>query len=133
MSSNYHILCMNHDPAIVVDGGWTQPAVAITEARQHANEQLRHHQNCDLLVGRYSYPLIEVCCPGGEHNGVSHSQPEWVDADWLRLLYAAYRSQGREPEPAVARAVQHLARGCWGVGRVHRLRVELGIEDGGQP
>lgn len=62
MSSVYRILCLNHDPALEVgDDGWrsAQEALAAVADREAAPGYPR----CDLMVGRYSYPLVEVCWP----------------------------------------------------------------------
>lgn len=124
MSSDYHALCVSHDPAIVIDGGWRQPEQALAAvARRQEHEALRVHAACDLLIGRYSYPLIEVCCPGGNHPPLLHPAERWVDADWLRLLHYAYLSKDAE----MLAAAQSLQ--CWSAMRVGRLRVELGVAD----
>lgn len=129
MSSDYHLLCMNHDPAIVIDHEWATPAeaVAALKARSH-DGPLGAHRTCDLLIGRYSAALVEVCCPGGHHvHGRirMHISERWADRDWLRLLYHAYASR----DPAIAAAAGELGD-CWPRERVLKLRDELGVGGG---
>ncbi|WP_314411403.1 hypothetical protein [Streptomyces sp. DSM 40484] len=120
MSSNYAALCLSHDPAIIVhDPGFNRPEQAEEAIRAGIND----HRNCDLLIGRFSYPLIEVGCPGIPGGGCSHRSTEWVDSGWLRVLAHA-RAAGALP-PAVA---SHHDLHCWTEQRVWRLREELGLE-----
>jgi hypothetical protein len=123
VSSNYRAICLSHDPALVIG-----PDLTYDQA-QHLNsrDQLGDHQTCDIVIGRFSYPLIEVACPGielpgprgcrGHHRGI-----EWIDADWLRLLHAA------TPHIDAALLGRHAFR-CWTPERLRRLRVELGLPD----
>lgn len=67
------------------------------------------HRSCDLVLGRFSYPLIEVCEAG-----------DWLDAGWLRLLLLA--------GPDAARTAR--LRG-WTFERASRLRAELLDEEPG--
>jgi hypothetical protein len=126
VSSDYRILCMTHDPAIVIGHDWTNAPEAIAAACDPANhEAVAAHKDCDLLVGRYSYPLVEVCCPAGTgkwaHN--THLAPQWIATDWLRLLHQAVELN----DPALASSVKTLVgRGCWSAQRLRRLRDELG-------
>lgn len=93
MSSNYHLLCMNHDPALVIDVD--SQSIDITSGlvesmRQgalvpgHGHDYLLVHKDCRLMIGRYSYPLIELGCLEGMGHG--HSGIRWIDADVIRLL-----------------------------------------------
>lgn len=130
MSSAYRVLCLNHDPAIDCGPEWHTPGEALAAVADLAShEQLAAHASCDLLIGRYSYPLIEVCCPvrsGGlsRHGGNIHSAPKWVDVEWLRLLYIAGNGyHGKHVKDAVKAA----AGGCWALDRVNRLRLEMGF------
>ncbi|MEU4224334.1 hypothetical protein AB0F17_08575 [Nonomuraea sp. NPDC026600] len=127
MSSIYRILCLSHDPAITVEAEYDRPetaAAAITAG-------VDGHARCDLLIGRYSYPLIEVGCPPttgpqriGQHRCYPHSAPEWVDVAWLRILAAVHQS-GTERMRALARESR---LGCWSWERLRRLRDELSID-----
>lgn len=114
MSSTYRFLCLSHDPALTVDGWESRSkdeAVGLAERRDNA-EQLAGHRGCRLVVGRFSYPLVEVYEPRTR---------QWADADLLRLI-AASRDAG---VPAAVFA-PFLRRG-WDRGVVDLLRVELGI------
>lgn len=126
MSSDYRILCLSHDPAIVVDLNWNNPEQAIAAALapgSHPESAL--HEHCDLPIGRFSYPLVEVCCPAGNGtfaHGV-HLEPVWLDRDYLVLLATALAVEGN---PQLAAAVQQVTRrGCWTAERLRRLRVEM--------
>lgn len=123
MSSAYRVLCLSHDPAIVAsDPGYHR--------REQAEEAIRvgveEHRDCDLLIGRFSYPLVEVGCP--PRPSCHHGGTEWVDSDWLRLLAAAYQSQ----DEAVRAATRQSEFRCWSWERLRRLRDELGITVKGQ-
>lgn len=137
MSSAYHILCLSHDPAICLDGDqdYTPNALSalaaaagIASQDPHAGrpafvEQLARHAHCDLLVGRYSSPLVDVACPGVRPHcptGHRHDSDTWTRAGWLRLLHAAHQ-RGDD----VARLG---LPSCWTKQRVLRLGRELGIE-----
>jgi hypothetical protein len=129
VSSTYSVLCLSHDPAIVVhDAGYQQPGQAETAIR----EGIADHIDCDLMIGRYSYPLIEIGCPRtfdrpetlrGTVLRCCHGSTQWVDKDWLLLLTAAYQSD----DPLVRQAVADGHHGCLPWERLRRLRVELGI------
>lgn len=131
MSSDYRILCMNHDPAIVIDHDWHTAAEAIAVACEPASHELVvPHENCDLLVGRYSYPLLEVCCPprkdvAGPHATYVHREPQWIDVKWLHILRAAKTVPPAEQLKEAIRQVQT----CWTAARLERLRGELRIDD----
>lgn len=129
MSSSYRILCLSHDPAVVAADNWESGngwqsgnggLEAVVEAVTHRTgvPALVEHLNCDLLVGRYSYSLVEVGCPptAGRHRDV-----QWVDVGWLRLL-ARYL----ERHPDELRDYLGFPFQCWTPERLHRLRDELG-------
>lgn len=126
MSSSYHLLCMSHDPVIVIDIGATSPGQALTAvADRSAFQSLAEHPHCPLMIGRYSYPLIELCCPGSQHSTHPNAN-EWADASLLRVaLLAAMRCPS---DDAVVQALARLHR-CWEPKRLDRLRFELGVED----
>lgn len=129
MSSTYSVLCLSHDPAIIVhDPGYNRPEQA--EAAIHNG--INGHEQCDLMIGRYSSPLVELGCPRSadqpEHlrPGVLrcyHGSTMWTDSEWLRLLAAAYQSN----DPDVRQAVKDGRHACLSWERLRRLRVELGI------
>jgi hypothetical protein len=126
VSSAYRVLCLSHDPAVEV-GEYTSPEAAEAAIRT----DLSQHQGCDLLIGRYSYPLVEVGCPGRLGISVSgqrrcngyHVHTKWIDSGWLRVLaharHAASLPQGIDRHPDVS---------CWSEQRIWRLREELGLE-----
>lgn len=123
MSSVYRVLCLSHDPAIVAaDCDWND--------REDAEAAIRvgipGHETCDLLIGRYSYPLIAVGCPP-QRDGLAcggHSGTLWIDRGWLQLLYQAQH----EPTGKLLAAVsdQNAFR-CWTPQRLARIAAELDI------
>ncbi|HZX38205.1 MAG TPA: hypothetical protein VFF37_07750 [Streptomyces sp.] len=130
MSSTYRILCLSHDPALVEHGEYRTPEAAETAIHNGIPE----HQSCDLMIGRYSAPLIELGCPRSSDQpkalrpGVLrcyHGGTVWTDTEWLVLLAAAYQSD----DPAIQEAVKHGRgrHGCLPWDRLKRLRDELGI------
>lgn len=124
MSSTYRILCLSHDPAIVVDTpDWNRPE----QAEEAIHAVIAGHEGCDLMIGRYSYPLVELGCPPTRDQPVKlhccHGSTLWTDKDWLLLLAAAYQSS----DPGVLKAVGELRRSCLPWERLRRLRVELGV------
>lgn len=129
MSSNYSVLCLSHDPAIIVhDPGYNRPEQAEAAIR----DGIDGHADCDLMIGRYSYPLIEIGCPAAlgrpKHRpGVvtcCHGSTVWIDRDWLWILAAAYQS----PDPGMRAAIEKgRSQQCLPWERLRRLRVELSI------
>jgi hypothetical protein len=126
LSSAYHLLCLSHDPAIVVDYDFTYDGIKALASRDH--EALRDHADCDIVAGRFSYPLIEVGCFGLNLGGrrdakAYHRGIIWTDTDWLRLLHAA-----RTPPGVVGDDILRLnSFRCWPPERLNRLRNELGL------
>ncbi|MFI6296823.1 hypothetical protein ACIBEJ_34900 [Nonomuraea sp. NPDC050790] len=126
MSSTYRIPCISHDPALVA-GEYDTPDAAERAIRDGIDD----HPQCDLLIGRYSYPLIEVGCPpttgpdrSGRHPCLPHSATEWVDVAWLRILATVHHS-GDDQMQALARD-SHLAH--WPLERLRRLRDQLSLD-----
>ncbi|MFC5217295.1 hypothetical protein [Streptomyces coerulescens] len=126
MSSTYRIMCLSHDPAIEA-GEYTSPEAAEAAIR----DGIAQHQHCDLLIGRFSYPLVEVGCPSrlgtpapgqGGCNGY-HRDTEWIDSGWL-LVLAHARHAAALPEGID----RHHDVSCWTDQRILRLREELGLE-----
>jgi len=124
VSSTYSAFCLAHNPALQIG-----PDLTCDEANNlTSRDRLGGHQDCDIVIGRFSYPLLEVACPGSQLPGPtgckgSHRSIEWVDVTWLRLLAAA--------APLVPADIHEriTARGCWPLDRLHRLRNELGITE----
>jgi hypothetical protein len=126
MSSTYRILCLSHDPALSF-GEYSTPGTAEAAIRVGIDE----HPRCDLLIGRYSYPLIEVGCPPttghdrpGRRRCHPHSTTEWVDVAWLGLLAVTHQSGSEE----LAALAGGPAMAHWPWERLRRLRDELGID-----
>jgi hypothetical protein len=130
VSSNYSVLCLSHDPAIIVhDPGYNRPEQAEAAIRDGING----HESCDLMIGRYSYPLVELGCPAAPGRPERlrpsvvtcyHGDTAWIDRDWLWILAAAYQS----PDPDLRAAIEKGHRQqCLPWERLRRLRVELGI------
>lgn len=115
MSSAYRILCLSHDPAVVVDGFETL-SMSEAEGALLAN-RFSGHPHCDLVVGRYSYPLIEAGVVVGR-------TVTWQDADWLRLLALAQTS----PDGSALREAALKVERVWSKDRLRRLRFELNLE-----
>jgi hypothetical protein len=127
VSSEFRILCLSHDPAIPIDHDWHRFDEANAAACDPASHELvAPHKNCDLLTGRWSGALVEVCCPAaGEWAHGRHTAPQWIATDWLRLLHKAIELN----EPDMHDAVMPLVRtGCWSAQRLRRLRREFGYE-----
>ncbi|MEU5974380.1 hypothetical protein [Streptomyces sp. NPDC047315] len=119
MSSTYRILCLSHDPAITISGSYHQPE----DAEDAIRDQIPEHANCDLAIGRYSYPLIELGCPPSKDRPprlCTHGSTVWIDSDWLRLLAAAHTSA----DTTVQQAAKHR---CMPWHRLRRLREELDL------
>lgn len=117
MSSTYRIFCLSHDPAITLDREWSNPE----GAEQAIAAGLDEHGACDLLIGRHSYPLIEVGCPpvkGARRCSYHVHDTVWVDAAWLRLVLAATQAT---PTEQIEQALKDIPR-CWSPQRLHRLR-----------
>jgi len=134
VSSIYRVLCLSHDPAIAADTEYSSRADAEAAVRNGVPD----HSTCDLMIGRYSYPLVELGCPGnvpGDHQPGArtcfhHRDARWIGVEWVRLL--AYAQQQPEGSPLrQATADVHFA--CFPPERLHRLRLELGTDTPEEP
>lgn len=127
MSSNYHVICLGHDPAIRLDRQWNNAAEAVAAATDPAASVRADHPNCDLVIGRWSGGLIEIGCPSStpmtSSHLILHGSSQWTEVGWLRLLAAADDATS-EGATALATAVTEASR-CWSAERVRRLRNEL--------
>lgn len=121
MSSTYRVLCLSHDPGLELDPDFGSPHDAIAAAVD--GRPGIEHKGCDLVVGRVSGALTELCCPPTHGQ---HSVPIWVEIDWLRLLGVLIQTTNPKPPP-VAEALSRLTR-CWTADRLHRLRLQLGFQ-----
>jgi hypothetical protein len=132
MSSTYGLICLNHDPGIEI-GDHTidyQPDSMLAAARNPTGDWVEHAR-CDLVMAAYSYPIVRIACPGETVSGAGcgwHNQPRWVEAEWLRLLIAAYQAGGAVPEAVI----EPFASRCWKRERALRLGPVLGLA-GTQP
>lgn len=130
MSSNYRVLCLSHDPAIIArDHDFNRPEQAEAAIR----DGIEGHEHCDLAIGRYSYPLVELGCPATRDQPTKlrcvHANTEWTERGWLLLLAAAYQSE----DPAVRQVAADGRHHCLPWERLQRLRMELDITVKEQP
>lgn len=133
MSSQYKILCLSHDPTIeVTTPEWYRPE----QAEEAIRAGVEGHENCDLMLGRYSYPLIELGCPStipsqsrtGAHKCYGHRHTQWIGVEWAALLSYAQQQPDGSAMRGVASAVKLQ---CFSPERLRRLRMELGYGLGG--
>lgn len=139
MSSTYRAICLSHDPAMPIYGHddedlkWTSQDAAVAAVRNLEGD-LKHHKDCDLVIGQYSYPLVAIICPPNSHRptGVTrtgapcwHNNEQEIDADWLRLMVAAIA----EPNRMTAAAVEKFSGICWRPNRVNKLRFLVNPSD----
>lgn len=121
MSSVYRALCVSHDPALawgeVHSGSWSD-AAGMAGALAHLIEEARgEHPGCRLLLGRYSYPLIEIGCPANERRcSRRHREVEWLDRYWAKLMILAGDQVGGWSHPVI---------GCWSRGLLLPLAADL--------
>lgn len=123
MSSTYRILCLDHEPALTLDRDYQ----SAPSAEADLVDGIEGHETCDLMIGRYSAPLVELGCPRwrqGQPSPCHHSGPEWADVEWLRLLALAQQ----EPEgSSIHAAASASGLRCWSPRRLQRLSAELGM------
>ncbi len=135
MSSTYRVLCLSHDPATVAaDGDWNRPE----QAEEAIAAGVEGHEQCDLLIGRYSYPLVEVGCPASKDRRFKHpcvhGGTQWVDVAWLALLAVAQQDPSSAEAPSALRVVAREAGArCWSPERVRRLGPALGVTAAAEP
>lgn len=128
MSSVYRLLCLNHDPAIMLDRDYQSGPDAMDAAANP--DRIEGHETCDLLVGRWSGGLAEIGCPPSPRERQRHAQcchrgPQWTDVDWLRLLVAALRLVGDDLTVKTALEPFRSPYRCWTSTRMERLRSVL--------
>lgn len=132
MSSVYRVLCLSHNPAMLSsDYESDNPGLAHLSL---ANARQTDHPHCDLVIGRYSYPLIEVTCYGtsssnAAYPGCTHAHPQRWDASFLALLLFVYQSPlAKTSSPTsnkTLRIARKAAQGCWPSNRLTTLANEL--------
>lgn len=122
MSSSYRILCLSHDPALVIDGlAWDRRDGVLGVLRQESlSVFLPDHFRCDLLITRSSGGLVEIGCPPHDRHP---RDAQWLDAWAARLVLAAFDAP---QDPALRAALDRLPP-CWSYRRLDRLRDELGV------
>lgn len=129
MSSRYSVICLTHDPALNEedDFGSAEEAIgAVTLGTGPAAQ----HRACDVVIGRWSYPLIEVGCPSNigtdriPARRCYHNGPVWTYTGWLRLLH-----HSRMNDDATDRLVGSDAQ-CWPEARLDRLEPLFRLEEG---
>ncbi|MFJ8727787.1 hypothetical protein [Streptomyces sp. NPDC093269] len=124
MSSTYRILCLSHDPALTIDTpDYNRPE----QAEEAIRAGIDGHTTCDLAIGRYSYPLVDLGCPASRDQPAQlrchHGSTIWTDKDWLLLLAAAYQSD----DPTMQQAIKAGHHDCLPWERLQRLRNELDL------
>lgn len=139
MSSIYRLICLSHNPGILLDTEWhsgqdgrTVAEHTLTGIKQlpkewgEGNDELLQHADCDLVIGSYSAPLVEV----GWHPSSSRSDyVKWIDASWLRVLAHLYHAIAN---PQINMSRDHPVEFTWSADfqywspeRLDRLRGEL--------
>lgn len=127
---------MSHDPGMeLMSHEWqsgNDGRVGVMDALARIGHgefpELDAHTKCDLLVGRYSYPIVEVGCPPSHparqlSTPCRHNTPYWVESQWLRLLWSSHveMAPGSPALPVLAKAVERFQHTCWTHQRMERL------------
>lgn len=128
MSSTYKVLCLSHDPAITADDGYHSAA----EAERAIQNGVEGHETCDLMIGAYSYPLVNLGCPGLRPDGRRlpagctgyHKAAKWVDVAWIRILAHAQQQPAGSELRTLSGANEVR---CFSPERLRRLYGELNI------
>jgi hypothetical protein len=139
VSSIYRLICLSHNPGIPLDTEWHsgQDGRAVAESTLttlkempqnwgEGDDELLEHANCDIVIGSYSYPLVEV---GWHPTGGRWDYVKWIDVQWLRTLAHLYHVIA-DPNINVSRdSPVEFTWGAdltfWSPERVDRLRGEL--------
>jgi hypothetical protein len=87
VSSQYRLICVSHNPAIVQhEPEWHSGS----GGRQVVERLLAFdappivgHESCKVVAGAFSYPLVDVYLPPE----YERSNGEWIDACWLKALW----------------------------------------------
>lgn len=123
MSSQYKLICLSHNPGIEIGpDDWYTAEQAIGSIALRSGPAT-DHKACDLVIGRYSYPIIEVCCPGCRNSGGYHAAPKTTEVGWLRLLW-----HSRQNNDATDKLIRSDAQ-CWPTERLDRLAPLLGVDE----
>lgn len=141
MSSTYRAICLSHDPGLMLDHPETSSVHEIEDwvSRSRREHYWPGHERCDLVAGRYSYPLVEVFCPGGVELSAAAGAPPrkcshadgWLPIELLRaiaLLDSAVLTVTAKPGTGAGAAIraalvglQDAAGECWTSSRIRRL------------
>lgn len=117
MSSTWYIYCLGHNPATQITGH-----SAASLAVDRIVEGFEDHPHCDFVIIRVSGGPVEVGC-SGKTDVCSHTEPEWVDVDWLKLL--RYFDVIEDDDLELARLRNRHTMKHWTPERLHRLRYAL--------
>jgi hypothetical protein len=135
MSSQFSAVCLAHDPAIEIGPEYPDATELYGAWRDHTGG-FTQHKGCRVRFLRYSGGLVEVGCPPLEPEHAWHRDVRWVDANWLRIAWAARICSVALSHPQLWRADQarkFLGRmpDCWDVERVlTRMTGLLGLDEG---
>jgi hypothetical protein len=130
VSSTYRGICLNHTPALEfpVDSVY-QSLPEFVEMLQRGEDlairdrtdtlEVRAHAGCDVVIGSYSYPLIDIyCLPNLDHR---HAQPERYSAKDLNHLWHLLNSERRADRREARRTMAAIPTPCWGPVRLNML------------
>ena len=131
MSSIYRGICLNHAPALEFPEDSTFQSLgdlieiwqigAVDKRGYTGQYDIHSHARCDVMFGRYSYPLIEVICPPNLAH--QHEKPEGMEADDLRKVLDDLNG----PKGPIRRATLKWAAAspCWSLKRLRALEPVL--------
>lgn len=129
MSSTYRGICLNHAPALEfpVDSVYQSLPEFVDMIHRGKDLAIRDrtdtleivaHAGCDVIVGEYSYPLVEIYCVSFEHN---HARPERFSAKDLNWLWHKLNSDRRRERREARHTLAQQAAPCWNLDRLNRL------------
>lgn len=122
MSSVYRLMCLSHIPVIgVVDREWESGNNGFAASEQALLKKDYgdfHTDKCDIVIGRFSYPLIEV----GYIQKYNPNKVEWIDHDYIvAIFHAALSTQ----QPVLAK-LNKLE--FWTADRLASISTELRLD-----
>jgi hypothetical protein len=110
---------MSHHPAITV--GDDMVIDTAIRSWEKGDDRIVGHENCDLMVGQFSYPLVSVGCFGMSmpNSGCKGHHPNiaWMDTEWLRVL-----SYVMVIDDETEGMLRPFVNGCWTPRRMDRLQ-----------
>lgn len=117
MSSSYYLYCVSHNPA-----SWITE-LGHPETISRPDDLNETHPHCDFVIVQVSGAPIKFGCPGyGNCPCGGHSNIEWINIDWLRLL------DFFEPDDCRSEVQELLKRStfsCWSFERLKNLRIQM--------